>query len=362
MAFYQAWTERLQAARIGLQENTIINDPMNYSKLTGFLDFLLNPSLNPRTIDVIQQQNSQAGTYRSVEIRSQAHWGTEDTVTTDASASCTSNDQRRDDINTYNVDLFVHTKFTIDEDYIRENTEVGDSQQGRLERGFRSAMRLNRESVDSQLLAKAAANMGSNPAQGADAGDYTTVQVLDSNDGVDVGTFDTFKNDQEDNFMGGPVAIVGLGNARKYFNRMAVGNVNTNAGVDIVEIANQFGGLLFKDQSTTTNLGGANRVLAIYPGLTQFYGYNLYNGVFAKETPDSLIKGTMPDPIYNFDWDYKIKYDDQCDTGNGLQGAWVVEVFKYFDLYTTPAAAFGGSYSDLGDFNGIVGYNLTSVN
>jgi hypothetical protein len=361
MAFYTAWTEKLQSVRTRLEENTMINDPLNYSKLTGTLDFLLNPSLNPRTIDVIQNQNSAAGQYRSVEIRYQPHWGDEDTVTTDASASCTSNNQRRDTIGSYDVDLFVHTKFTLDEDYIRQNSEDGDSQQSRLERGFRSAMRLNRESMNSQLLAKAAANMGSNPAAGAAAGVYTTVQVIDSNSGVDVGTFDTFKNQQEDNFMGGPISMVGLGNARKYFNRLAVGNVNTNAGVDIVEIANQFGGLLFKDQFASSALGGANRILALYPGLTQFYGYNLYNGVFAKETPDSLIKGTMPDSIYNFSWDYKIRYDDQCDSGNGLQGAWVVEVFKYFDLFTTPAGAFGGSYSELAEFNGIVGYDLTSA-
>ena len=168
-------------------------------------------------------------------------------------------------------------------------------------------------------------------------------------------------NDMEDNYMQGPLAVVGLGNARKYFNRLAVGNLNTNAGVDVREMAAQFGGLLFKDQAASSALGGANRVLVFYPGLTQFYGYNLYKGAFVHESPNNLIKGTMPDPIYPFDWDFKIRYDDNCDTGNGLQGAWVVEVFKYFDLFTVPERAFGDDYGDLNEFNGIVGYNITTA-
>ena len=339
----------------------MINDPLNYTKLTGTLDFLLNPSLNPRTIDVIQNENANAGQYRSVEIRYQPHWGTEDTVTTDSSVTCTKNNQRRESINNYDVDLFVHTKFTLEEDYVRQNTENGDSSELRLDRGFKSAMRINRESMSSQLLAKMAALMGANPAQGAGAGAYTALQVINSNGGADVNNFDAMVNDMEDNFMSGPLAVLGLGNARKWFNRLAVGNLNTNAGVDIREVAAQFGGLLFKDQAAASVLGDADNVLTVYPGLTQFYGYNLYKDGFVKESPDNLIKGTMPDPIYNFDWDFKISYDSNCDSGNGLQGAWVVEVFKYFDLFTVPEDAFGDAYGELNEFNGIVGYNLTSA-
>lgn len=367
MSFFTAWSERIQATRTRLEDNVGINDPMNYSKLTGTLDFLLNPALNPRTIDVIQNQNSQAGQYRSVEIRYHQHWGDDDLVTTDASVTCAKNDQKRDYIANHDVNLFAHYKFTLEEDYIRQNSENGDSQQARLDRGFKSAMRVCRESMSSQLLAKMAANMGSNPAASArtgspvQAGDYNSFQVIDSNGGADVNNFDIMVNDMEDNYMSGPLAVIGLGNARKYFNRLAVGNLNTNAGVDIREVANQFGALLFKDQSATANLGAANNVLAVYPGLTQFYGYNLYNNVFIKDSPDNLIKGTMPDPIYNFSWDFKISYDKNCDSGNGLQGAWVIEVFKYFDLFTVPEDAFGDTYGELNEFNGIVGYTLTSA-
>ena len=361
MSFYTAWVERLQAARTQLSQNVQINDPENYSKQTGYLDFLLNPNLNPRTIDVVQTQNSNAGQYRSVEIRYQPHWGTDDLVITDSSLTCDANNQKRDYISNYDVNLFAAYKFTLDEDYIRQNTENGDSQDNRLARGMRQAMRICRESMTSQLLSKAAGLMGSNPAQGAAGGAYSDLQLLNSDGSVNIDNFDQIKNDQEDNFMSGPVAVIGKGKMRKYFNRLAVGNVNTSAGTDIMEIANQFGQLLFKDDSTQESLGSADRILAVYPGLSQFYGYNMYEGVFAKNTPDNLIKGTMPDPIYPFDWDYSIEYDRQCATKNGIQGAWVVTVFKYFDLFTVPTDAFGGVYSELADFNGIVGYNVTQA-
>jgi len=361
MAFFTEWSERLQASRIWLQDATQINDPQNYSKLTGTIDFLLNRTLNPNTIEVIQQNNSNAGQYRTVEVRYQPHWGTEDLVTTDASVTCDKNNQRRDYIASYNVNLFAHYKFTLEEDYLRSNTENGDSQQARLNRGFQSAMRVLRENMDSQILAKMAGLAGTNPAQGAAAGAYTSLQLLDSAGAVDVNNFDIISNDMEDNFMTGPWALIGLGNARKYFNRLAVGNVNTNSGVNLQEVANQFGGLLYKDQAAAGVLGDPDNVLVVYPGLTQLYGYNLYNGVFAKETPDSLIKGTMPDPVYPITWDYKISYDRNCSSGNGLQGAWVVEVFKYFDLFTVPTDAFGDVYGDLNGFNGIVGYEITQA-
>lgn len=363
MSFDINWSEQLQPVRTSLEQNTIINDPLNYSKLTGFTDFLFNPSLNPRTIDVVQQQNAEQGRYRSVEIKYEPHWGDEDLVTDDSNVTCGKNNQKRSYIDTYNVNLFASYKFTLEENYLRENVEdyEGDVKQSRLEKGFRRAMRVCRESMDSQLLAKAAGLFGSNPAAGAGAGSYDTLELINSNGGADVNNFDVMHNHMEDNFMNGPLAVVGLGNARKYFNRLAVGNVNTNAGVDIREVAAQFGGLLFKDQAASTALGGANRVLVFYPGLSQFYGYNLYKGAFVHESPNNLIKGTMPDSIYPFDWDFRIKYDDNCDTGNGLQGAWVVTVFKYFDLFTVPERAFGDTYGELNDFNGIVGYDITSA-
>jgi hypothetical protein len=359
MSFIIAFTEKLQAVRTDLADNTKINDPLNYSKKTGTIDFLANPVLNPRTIEAIQRENSGRSEYRPVEIQYQPHWGTEDLVTLDSGVVCAKNNQRRDTIVTEEPDLFAYHKFTLEENFIRETK--GDTQK-RLNDGFRSSMRIGRESMDSQCMAKLAANIGTNPAQNAAANTYTDVQMLLSG-GADVATFDSIINDQEDNFMGGPIGIIGQGgasNSNKYFNRLSVGNLNTTAGIDMQAVAAQFGMLYFKDQSTTANLGTANRVLAIYPGLSQIYSYNLYLGDFARVSPDNAIKGTMRDPIYPFLWDYKITYNDNCSTGNGLQGAWVVEVFKYFDIFLTPESAFGDVYGELDGFNGVLGYNITS--
>lgn len=361
MAFRVGWTEALQAVRTSLMDNTQINDPENYSKLVGTMDFLFNPDLNPRTIDTIMQQTADASQYRPVEVRYQPHWGTHNLVTDDSSVNCNAVAQDREYLQTYNADLFVQDKFTIQEDYARENTEDGDSLQARLQRGFRRAMRVCRESMDSQLLSAMANAMGSNPAQGANAGTYTTLQLIDSNSGADVGNFDVIVNDMEDNHMFGPAAVIGLGNARRYFNRLSVGNLNTNAGVDVREIASQFNMAFFKDQATTTTLGGANRVLVAYPGLTQYFDYDLFRGAFIIESPDNLIKGTMPDPIYPINWDYIIRYDDNCTSGNGIQGRWIIQVLKYFNLFTVPERAFGDVYSDLNDFTGIVGYDITAA-
>jgi len=362
MSFITAWSERLQATRLSLRDNTIINDPVNYTRPTGMLDFLLNPAFNTRTIDTEMVRQSQGSEFRDVQIRYHQHWGTGDLVTSDASLTCTKTNQRRDILQTVQPTLFTSYKFSLYEDYLRENNEAGLDRDTRLTEGFRQAMRVCREDMSSQLLAKEAGLFGANPAAGALAGSYTSFQAINSNYGVDINNFDKMVNDQMDNYMSGPIGVIGFGgNPRKYFNRLAVGNVNTNAGVDVADIARRFGAVFFHDYSTETNLGDANRLLAFYPGMAQFFHYNLNGPDFAKETPNSLIKGTMPDPIYPFSWDYDIQYDNQCTENGGLQGAWTVRVWLYFDVWNVPEQAFGDTYGELNDFNGVVGYEMTAA-
>jgi hypothetical protein len=361
MAFYQSLVEALQPVRTMLSDNTQINDPENYSKLTGMLNFLFDPNINPRTIDTIMQASSDVSKYRPVEVKYEPHWGTHNLVTDDSLATCTAPNNDRFYIQQYNADLFAEDKFVIPENYAREALEDGTNLAMYLQDKFRRAMRVARESVDAQLLSAAVTNIGSNPAQGTGAGSYTDLQLIDSNSGADIGNFDVIPNDMEDNFMTGPAAVIGLGNARRYFNRLAVGNLNTNAGVNVAEIASQFNMLFYKDQAALSALGTSDRVLTIYPGLTQYFDYDLFNGEFIINTPDNLIKGTMPDPIYPIMWDYILKYDDGCSSGNGHQGQWVGRVFKYFNLFTVPERAFGDTYGELNDFTGIVGYNITSA-
>jgi len=360
-SFPVGWTEKLQATRRWLSDvNAQINDPENYSKKLGTLNYLFS-GLNPAVINTEMQRSANASEYRPVEIRYIQHKGTSNLVTSAASANCNRVAQRRDQIQTVQPTLYVEDKFTIDEDYVRENAENGFKLQARLNKEFQDAMRVGRESINSQILSKLAGAFGANPAAGASAGAYTNVPVLiDSSGKIDDRYFDQFKNDQEDNFMSGEIGIIGLGNARKYFNRLAVGNAN-DAGIDYREVASEFGMLLFKDQDVTDSLGNANYGLAIYPGMTQFFQYNLYAGEDFMLNHGGLIKGTMPDPIMPITWDYILDYDKNCTTGNGHQGAWVGRVFTYFDCWIINEDVFGDVYSDINDFNGIVGYNFQSL-
>ena len=359
MSFYANLTEALQAVRTELGDRgRQINEPDNYQKLTGTLNWLFSPD-NPDMIQKIMRATSDASKYRPVEIAYNQYKGTGDMVTTDASASCAAVDPRRKKIQTLNPTLFAMDKFTIDDAIIREgNTEQIQAQ---LTREIRDASRNIRENINSQLLSKMAANMGSNPAQSAGAGTYSTIELLKADGTVSADNFDQIVTDTEDNFMNPPVGIIGLGKARKYMNRLSVGNVN-DGGVDVGEVMSEFGMALFKDQDVLASLGGADRVLALYKGMQSFFNYNLYSGSdFDQFTPDFATKSTIPDPVYGYNLDFKLKYDDGCDTGNGLQGAWTGSLFTYFDLWTVPEDAFGDEYGDLNDFNGIVGYDITQA-
>lgn len=357
-AFFVDWSEKLQATRKWLDDiNAQISDPQNYTRQTGMLNYLFS-GLNPMAINAIQRENSGNSEYRPVDIRYIPHEGSDNLITNDASGNCTRVAQRRDKIQTIQPTLYVEHKFTIDEDYVRQNSEDGFKLQNRLNKQIQSSMRICRESINSQILAKEAGVFGSNPAQGVGAGNYTTVTMTIASTGkIDDNFFDSIKNDQEDNFQGGAeVGIIGKGNARKYMNRLSVGNAN-DAGIDYREVANEFGMLLFKDDDAASVLSGADNALVIYPGNTQFFQYNLFRGDFIQDFGDR-IKGTLEDPIMPITYDYILEYDKNCSTGNGLQGAWVGRILTYFDIWNMPEDAFGDVYSDINDFNGVLGYTF----
>ena len=361
MSFITQWEERLLAVRSMLVPDNSgqFNDPTNYSKFTGLLTQLHSPT-NPDTIKTIMRETSDVNKYRPVEIRYNPQWGNENVSRNDAATNCDPVNQRRDAIETVEPNLFTEVKETLDEGYVRQNQEDGTTPETRLAETFKRCMRVAREDMNDQLVAKAATLIGSNPAQGTSAGNYTDVTLLNSDGSNSVDQFDFIKNDQEDNYMpNGVMGLVGLGNTRKYFNRLAVGNLNTDAGIDWQEVASQFGMLFYKDQFTKDHLDTPNSILALYPGFQQFFNYNVFGGsFFRKDTPDLKIKGTMPDDVYPFEWDYILQYDDGCDTGNGIQGSWTLRLMSYFDMFTVPEAAFGDSYGDLNGFTGIVGYNI----
>ena len=362
MAFYINWGESLQNTRAWLEDvNAQINDPGNYQKLLGFLNFL-SSDINPKVIDTQMMSNAGMSEYRPVQVRYIPHKGTGNLITADASGSCTKVSQRRDKLTLLQPTLYAEDKFTIEENYVRENAEGARGKlQARLNKEIRDAMRVCRESIDYQLFAKAAGLIGANPAAEAGAGSYFDLAATIASSGkIDDRNFDVIKNHQEDNYMSGPVSIIGLGNARRYMNRLAVGNAN-DAGINYQLVSDEFGMLLWKDSNTSAVLSDADRTLAIYPGMAQMFHYNLYSGPdFVQPIGDIAVKGTLPDPIVpGLSYDYQLRYDDNCTNGNGQQGAWIGRVWCYFDLWTVPEDAFGDVYGELNDFNGILGYSFS---
>lgn len=357
--FPVSWSEVLQATRLWLEDGMAqLNNAGNFTRQTGMLNYLMS-DINPKIINAIMRENGGNSLYRPVDIRYIQHEGTGNLITDDASGTCTRVAQRRDQIQTLQPTLYAEHKFTIDEDYVRENAQ-GVNLQDRLNKQIQSSMRIVRESISQQLLAKEAALFGANPAQGVSAGVNTAVTMTIASTGkIDDNFFDQLKNDQEDNFMGGnEIAVIGKGNARKYMNRLAVGNAN-DAGIDYREVARDFGMVLFKDDDAEAALSGANNTLVIYPGNTQFFQYNLFRGADFIQDFGDRIKGTLPDPVFpEIVYDYILEYDKNCTNGNGLQGAWIGRILTYFDIWNVPEDAYGDVYSDINDFNGVLGYTF----
>lgn len=359
MSYLQNLSEALVEVEKNLADiGTGVNSPYGYEKKTGFLEYLFSPA-NPRTIQTEQNTTAAASKTRKVEIRYLPHDGDNNVVTSDSAASCDQVAMNRELIDTVSPTQYVEAKFTLDEEIIREGTLEGIT--SRLQSEFSNATRKIREQIDPTLFSAAATAMGTNPAQNAAAGTYTTLELLKADGTVSAEAFDQIKNDHMDNYMEGAVNLVGLGKARKYMNRLIVGGLN-DGGVEIGDIMSEFGQVLFPDHFTTSSLGGADRVLALASGMQQFFNYSLYLGNdFGFDTRGFLTRGTIQDPKYPILYDYILKFDDNCTTNNGHQGAWTGRVFTYYDLWTVPTDAFGDVYGGLAGFNGITGYNITQA-
>ena len=129
MSFIVDYAEGLKEIRTSLADNTLINDPTNYSKLTGTVDFLLNPSLNSGEIETQMLASSNAGKYRPVEVK-YLPYSDDDATTDDSGVSCDAGSQERYSISTYNADKFVYRKFTLDVNYLTQVLESGESIRG----------------------------------------------------------------------------------------------------------------------------------------------------------------------------------------------------------------------------------------
>ena len=358
MAVNLSLTEALKASEMMMSDAVGVNDPANYEKDLGFIQYLFSAG-NKKTITTELGKAGNKGKYRPVEVRYTPKKGQGELSESETGYSCAKGTTRREIIETLNPTLFVRDGFTIDEAIVREGTQMSFNE--RIAKELKDAMLVCRESIDKQLFAAAITGIGANPAQGVGKDAYTTVQMLNSDGTLSANTFDTIVNDAQDNMMTSP-AIIGSNNMRKVVNRLNVGDTAAG-GINYGGVQTSFGVDFYNDAWTTTNFGSANnnRVLACYPGLQQFYSYNFYQaGGYDKET--TMQKAVIADPIYpGIKYDVSLKWDDGC-SGDDPQGYIVGNVFLYFDLWLAPEGAFGDGYStNLNDFSGVVGYDITQA-
>ena len=85
--------EALQASRIDLETN--INDPSNYGKMTGTLNWMFSAQ-NPTTIETQMGSASRDGKYKPVQISYLPKKGNTDVITSSASLNCDKTAMRRE--------------------------------------------------------------------------------------------------------------------------------------------------------------------------------------------------------------------------------------------------------------------------
>jgi hypothetical protein len=360
MAVNLSLTEALQATQTNLSENVGVNDPTHYEKDLGATKFLLG-STNKRTITTEMGRSANAGKYRPVEVRYLPKKGQDGVTEAESGYTCARGTTRREIVETLNPTLWSGDTFTLDEAIIREGTQ--DQLNVRIQKELNDAFLNVRENMDKQLFSAMATLVGANPAQGVSKGAYRTLEMLNSDGTLNADTFDEIVNDAQDNFMIGDPALIGSNNTRKVVNRLQVGDV-ASGGINFAGVATGFGMDFFNDSWTNTvhTVANKQRLLAVYPGLAQYYQYNFFKGGLYEDKSGVSVKTTMTDPLFpGITYDVHLKHDDGCSTNNP-QGFLTGSVFVYYDLWTAPEGAFGEGYTqNLNDFTGIVGYNITQA-
>jgi hypothetical protein len=356
MAINLSLTEALKAAELKMMDAAGVNDPANYEKDLGFVQYIFSPE-NKKTITTEMGKSANQG--KPVEVRYTPKKGQDDVYEAQSGYSCAKGTTRREVVQNLNPALFVGDKFTIDEQITREGTQM--SFNDRIAKELKDSMLNLREQIDKKLFAAAISKIGANPAQGVSKGAYDTIQMLNSDGTLSANTFDQIVNDAQDNMMTNP-SVIGSHNMRKVVNRLRVGDTAAG-GLNYGGVNTAYGVNFYNDAWTTANMGAADKdqVIACYPGLQQYYAYNFYvAGGYDKEA--TMQKTVMADPIYpGIKYDVSLKWDDGCDGGDP-QGYIVGNVFVHFDLWTPPEDAFGEGYStNLNDFTGIVGYDITQA-
>jgi hypothetical protein len=123
MAINLSLTEALKAAELKMMDAAGVNDPANYEKDLGFVQYIFSPE-NKKTITTEMGKSANQGKYRPVEVRYTPKKGQDDVYEAQSGYSCAKGTTRREVIQTLNPTLFVGDSFTIDEQITREGTQM----------------------------------------------------------------------------------------------------------------------------------------------------------------------------------------------------------------------------------------------
>ncbi len=327
-------------------------------KKIGYLEYL-SSSLNTLELNRSYQDQSQDGEYRGVTLKYFPRIS--DGVVTDdpAASDCSKGPEWQRGIVSTAPTLYVEAKATIENEYMRQVIEGNVSHQDFIQDHFLQYSRALRTNINQKLLAAAGGAIGTNVPNIAVAGAYVDVELLDANGVPKPTMYMKIQNDMEDMGYNEGGAIFGLGKYRNYLQQLDIGAAN-DAGQDLGQVLEKSEGVpFFKDQTATTALAGADRVLVQTPGVAQYYTYNMNRGRFADVIGDTVY-GTMPDPeIATIDYDYTLMWDKNCASG-GRQGAWTIKWWLYFDLFVIPAA-LNGTDAFVNGTTGLFGYNVTQA-
>ena len=148
MAINLSLTEALKESELMMSDVVGVNDPANYEKDLGFLQYLFSEG-NKKTINTTLGNSANQGKYRPVEIRYTPKKGQGDLSEAVTGYSCTKGTTRREIIETKNPALFAIDQFTIDEQITREGTQLSFNE--RVAKEIKDSMLNLRENIDKQL-------------------------------------------------------------------------------------------------------------------------------------------------------------------------------------------------------------------
>lgn len=224
-----------------------------------------------------------------------------------------------------------------------------------------SDKRALRERLDEKVLAYIAAAIGVKKRQNgttAPAGQYTSVNLLGTNNGQPIPLFGNYSQGvlgdyQNMQFTGVP-ALIGQGNLQTFFDLQNIACCNSNTPYDVsVGRANA---AFFLDQAANSVLGANRFVMAAF-GASHLLWFNKNVGLNFQTPTNAHI--VVQDEVYpQLKWDLDFKWDE-CNE------VWVYQLSATFDVFNVfQADSFSTSsgessptcYDELWGVTGLWGY------